>query len=411
MNTLLIVGLAIALSFAAGWLIHKLKLPMVTGYVMMGVVLGSSVLGLFNAEALGRVRVVSDLALGVIAFSIGGELRRDVFRKLGKSIFCIVLLETFGTFVLVSGAMFFLTRQIHIALILGAVSAATAPAATVAVLRQYRAKGPLTTTILAVVGIDDAMALIIYAFASSIAKAFIGDGERLVLSGMVLTPAIEIFGAIGVGLLMGALISLLSRGIRDQAQLLTLAASAVLICTGIAIRFHLSELLVNMALAMAFVNLAPPRRSNQVLDVVQLMGFPIIAGFFCLAGARLDIGLLPKIGWIGLVYTGTRMAGKFLGASAGAFLSKAPKSVRKYIGFSLWPQIGVALALAITVGKDFARYGDEGQSLSVLVINILLFTTLITEVIGPLMTRWAIGRAGETGTAQKSEVRSQKPEA
>ncbi|MFH1006202.1 MAG: cation:proton antiporter [Candidatus Latescibacterota bacterium] len=400
MNTLLIVGLAISLSFTAGWLIHRLKFPMVTGYVIMGVILGSSMIGLFDVRMLDQVGIVADLALGVIAFSIGGELRRDVFKQLGKSIFSIVLLETLGAFALVATAMYFLTHKIHIALILGAVSAATAPAATVAVLQQYRARGPLSTTILAVVGIDDAIALIIYAFASSIAKAFIGEGEHVALSGMVLTPIIEIFGAIGVGLLMGGLVSVLSRGMRDQAQLLTLAAGAVLISSGIAVHYHLSELLTNMALAMTFVNLGPPRRSKQVLDVVQLMGFPIIAGFFCLAGARLDIGLLPKIGWIGLVYAVTRMAGKLLGASAGAYLSKAPESVRKYIGFSLWPQIGVALALAITVGKDFDRYGSEGHFLAALVINILLFTTLITEIVGPLMTRWAIGRAGEIGAAR-----------
>lgn len=401
MNALLIVGLAIALSFGAGWLIHKLKLPMVTGYVLVGVLLGSSVIGLFNTRALDRVGIVSDLALGVIAFSIGGQLKRDVFKKLGKSILYIVLLEALGAFVLVTTAMWFMTHKLYMALILGAVSAATAPAATVAVLQQYRAKGPLTTTILAVVGIDDAIALIIYAFASSIAKLFIGGGERFSLSAVVFAPFIEIFGALAIGLLMGGIVSVLSRSIRNQAQLLTLAASAILICSGIALRFHLSELLANMALAMAFVNLAPRRRGNQVLDVVQLVGFPIIAGFFCLAGARLDIGLLPKIGWIGIVYTFVRMTGKSLGASAGAHLAKAPAPVRKYIGFSLWPQIGVALALAIIAGKDFAPYGDRGHFLAALVINILLFTTLITEVVGPLMTRWAIGRAEEIGTDQE----------
>ena len=409
MNPLLIVGLATILSFGAGWLIHKLKFPMVTGYVLMGALLGASAIGLFNARALDQVNVVSDLALGVVAFSIGGELKRQVFKQLGKSIFSIVLFEALGAFVLVTTAMFFMTHKLYMALILGAVSAATAPAATVAVLQQYRAKGPLTTTILAVVGIDDAIALIIYAFASSIAKALIGGGEGVSLSSALLIPVVEIFGAIVVGLLMGAILSALSRKMREQAYLLTLTMGAILICSGIALRFQLSELLANMALAMAFVNLAPARRSKQVLDVVQLMGFPLIAAFFCLAGARLEIGLLPQIGWMGLVYTLTRMAGKFGGAFTGAKLSHAPQVVQKYIGLSLWPQIGVALALAIIVGKDFKFYGDEGHFLATLVINLLLFTTLITEVVGPLMTRWALGRAGETGS-RKSEASGQRPE-
>lgn len=398
MNALLIIGLAIALSFAAGRVVSLLKLPAVTGYVVMGAILGSSVLHVFTPDILDHVDVVSDLALGIIAFTIGGELKVSVFKELGKTILSIVILEVMGTFVLVTVAMLFFTHKLYIALILGAVAAATAPAATVAVLQQYRAKGPLTTTVLAVVGMDDGAALIIYGFASSVARSLIGVRHSLSVTTGLLDPLLEILGALGVGAVVGVVLGPLADRMRDQVQLLTVTVSAILICSGVAVQFHFSQLLANMALAMVFVNRSRSHTSNQVMSALHLVGFPIIAGFFCLAGARLDLSLLPKIGLMGLAYTGARMIGKYSGATLGASLVRGtPKVVREYVGLSLWPQIGVAVALAIIVGKEFRVYGEAGNALATLVINILLFTTLITEVVGPIMTRWAIHRAGEAG--------------
>lgn len=405
MNTLLTVGLTIGLGFAGGKLIYRLKLPVVTGYVLVGVVLGASLLNVLPSDAIERAGLMSDLALGVIAFTIGGELKLSTIKKLGRSILYIVLLEAFGAFALVAGVMYLMTHTVYMALILGAVAAATAPAATVTVLQQDRARGVLTTTILAVVGIDDGIALVIYGFASSLAKTLLASGEELSVIGIVLRPLLEILGAIALGVAAGAVMSYLARRMRDQAQLLTLAASALLICSGIAVKLHLSELLTGMALAMTFVNLSASYRSNQILDALRLIGFPIIAGFFCLAGTRLNVGLIPKIGLIGLLYTGARMAGKYGGATLGAHLSRAPEVVRRYVGFSLWPQIGVAVALAIIVEKEFVKYGTQGRELSMLVINVLLFTTLITEIIGPAMTRWAIRRAGEADVSEAGKRR------
>lgn len=402
MNVLLVVGLAIALSFAAGRLIHLLRLPAVTGYVVMGAILGSSVLRVFTPHLLDRVDVISDLALGVIAFTIGGELKIRVFKALGKTILYIATLEVIGAFVLVAAAMLLFTHTLYIALILGAVAAATAPAATVAVLQQYRARGPLTTTILAVVGLDDGAALVIYGFASSIARSLIGAKHSLSVATDLFDPLLEILGALGTGAVIGVMLSAIAGHMRDQVQLLTVAVSAIFICSGIAAQFHFSQLLSNMALAMTFVNRSRSHVSSQVLSALHLVGFPIIAGFFCLAGARLNVRLLPQIGLIGLVYTVARMIGKYSGATLGAFLVKGtPKVVRKYVGLSLWPQIGVAVALAIIVGKEFRVYGETGNALATLVIHILLFTTLITEVVGPIMTRWAVHRAGEAGAGER----------
>lgn len=396
LNTLLYLAIASIVAFFAKRGTSKIGLPIVTGYVISGVILGISVLKIFHLEILDRLDIVNDFALGIIGFTIGSELRKSVFKQLGKSIILIALFESVGAFIIVSVSIYIMDpSKIYQALIMGAVSSATAPAATVYVIQQYKAKGPLTSTILAVVGIDDAFALIIFVFASIVAKNMMMATHMSIVS-VIAAPVVEILSAISLGLVSSIVYVLLFRKVRFPDELLLGLSGFLLFTLGIAHQFHLSSLLAAMSFGVGVTNMNAmlTNRSTKIAETLSPLFF---AYFFIFAGAHLNIGLFPKIGFMGLIYLLARIIGKVGGASLGAIVGKAQHTVRKYIGFSLVPQVGVAIALAIVVKKEFGGgdFGEAGTNLAVLVINILLFTTIITEVLGPVLTKWALTKAGE----------------
>lgn len=396
LNTLIYLSLAALAAYVVKRTTGKIGIPIVTGYVLIGILFGISLLRIFNAEALDRLDIVNDFALGIIGFTIGTELRREVFDKLGKPILLIALFESSVAFILVTVLIYLLDpSKIYQALILGAVASATAPAATVYVIQQYKAKGPLSSTILAVVGIDDAFALIIFVFAAVISKSILKAQEISWLH-VFITPILEIIFSIVVGTLSGFVFSGLFRKVRYPDDLLLGIAAFILLILGVSQKFHLSGLLATMAFGtvVSNINSMLTNRSAKILEGVSPLLF---AYFFIFAGAHLDVGLLPRIGFMGLIYLLARAAGKVGGAVLGAILGKAPSIVKKYVGFALIPQVGVAIALAIMVKKEFggSEYGEVGMLLSSMVINILLFTTVVTEVVGPLLTKYALTKAGE----------------
>jgi Kef-type K+ transport system membrane component KefB len=398
LNSLIILAITLLMAYFVKRLSGKAGLPIVTGYVLIGVILGISLLNILHDQALHDLDLVNDLALGLIAFTIGSELRRSVFKELGRSILLIAVFEGIMAFALVTIVMFFIARdRIYQALILGAVASATAPAATVYVIQQYKAKGPLATTILAVVGIDDAIALTIFVFASAMVRSILGS-THISAGVLIFRACFEISMSLILGGLAGLIFVFLFRKVRFPDDLLLGTGAFILLNLGIAAHFHLSGMLSVMTFAamVSNLNIMLNNRSSRILE-----GFtPVLyACFFIFGGAHLNFALLPKIGWIGLAYLLSRAAGKIGGASLGAWIGKASNNIRKYIGFSLIPQVGVAIALAIMVRKEFGQpqYGAAGTELATLVINILLFTTIITEIVGPLLTRWVLGKAGEIG--------------
>ncbi|PKK89569.1 MAG: potassium transporter [Candidatus Wallbacteria bacterium HGW-Wallbacteria-1] len=393
LNVLLLLGIVIMIAWGSGKILSNFKLPAVIGYIAAGIVTGTSCFKLFGPITLGKTALLNDIALGIIAFMIGGEMNFAKMRHLGKSIITIAVFEAAGAFLLVFGASWFMIGKMHYALILGAIASATAPAATVSVISQYRAKGPLTTTILGVVGMDDAVALIIYAFASAMAMTFI-SASSVALGPVVLKAAGEVLLSLLSGISLGFVTGFGLRKLKSVDETFAVIMGVILIGEGIACQFHLSELLVVMAMAVVAANVAPARVSS-IMKGMGMLGFPLVGAFFCLAATRLDFALLPKIGGLGMVYVICRMAGKYFGARAGAALSKSPDVIRRYIGLALWPQIGVAVALAIMVERDFGSLGPAGADLSQTAINVLLFTTILTEIVGPLATRYALHRAGE----------------
>jgi Kef-type K+ transport system membrane component KefB len=376
---------------------RKIKIPEVTGYVIIGVLLGVSLLRILSPETLHNLSAISTVALGIIAFIIGSELRLSTIRKLGKSILFIVVFECLTAFAVVYGVLLALVPdKPYMALLLGAVASATAPAATVAVIKQYRTRGELTSTIMAVVGIDDALALVIYVVASGFAKAGL-QGQELHILHILGQVGLSIGESLLIGIAAAFLYRrLLSHFFRESEWIEILLAAAVLGILGISEFLGNSELLAVMVFASVVANTAPTlsKRSGQVIDSFS----PIfLAAFFILGGAHLDTRVITDIGLIGLVYFLARSAGKIGGASLGAFIGRAPKKVRGRIGFTLLPQVGVALALALSINREFTRpmYGQGGAEMAHYIINILLFTTIITEVVGPLLTRYQLRRAGE----------------
>ncbi|ENK1242763.1 cation:proton antiporter [Clostridium sporogenes] len=387
MNPFLGVGIALIVGVLFGKIMNRFKIPAVAGYIIAGLVLGVSGFNLENSIMIEKLSFIGDFALGIIAFNIGSELEVSVIKKLGKPIFIIAFFEATLAFAAVTIITLILGEKIYTALILGAVASATAPAATVMVLKEMKAKGPLTTTLLGVVAVDDAICLMIYSVASSLAKVFIANKSISAYS-IIVPPLVEIFFSLLAGFVLGAiLIYILNKCSRDS-EIQTLTLGAIIILTGLCIKFNLSSLLASMCLGITVANLSA--HSNEVFSTIENFASPVITAFFVLAGARLDIRMVPKIGILGICYLVFRMIGKVSGASLGAAISKAPETVRKYIGYGLFSQIGVAVGLAIIVSREF-----KGTGLDTKVLTILLATTIITEIIGPLSTKTAIIKAKE----------------
>lgn len=387
MNPFISVGMAIIIGVLFGKIMNKFKIPAVAGYVIAGLVLGVSCLNLISGEMSEQLSFIGDFALGIIAFNIGSELEYSVLKRLGKPIFIIAFFEAIFAFILVTLVTILLGEKIYTALILGAVASATAPAATVMVLNELKAKGPLTSTLLGVVAVDDAICLMIYAIASSLAKVFIKHTSINMYS-LIYLPIKEIVLSILSGFLLGILLVYIINRLHKDSEIQIVALGFIITLTGMAMKYNLSPLLSCMSLGIAVSNLCA--HSNEVFSTIEKFDSPIITAFFVLAGARLNISLIPKIGLLGICYLIFRIIGKVSGAYVGGIISKAPKVVKKYIGYGLFSQIGVAIGLAIIVSREF-----KGTGLDVKVLTILLATTIITEMIGPISTKQAIIKAKE----------------
>jgi len=423
MNAFLSVGVAAIAGFTMGKVMNKIKVPAVAGYVLIGFIFGGSILGVFQGPRFEflSAEVLTPLALSFIAFSIGAELQWHSLKELGKSIILISIFEAFGAFVLVGLTTYTLLpyfmkngnsyQYASIALILAAVASATAPAATLMVLQETRAKGDLTKTLMAVVAIDDAIALILYGFSSAIAKSLLSIqqiGETVsrstnqfwfnTVKHMIFVPLKELTLAVLIGIVAGVILSLIIPKVSDSRDLLIITVGILLCTTGAAVILHLDELLSCMALGVVLSN-SIPRMSSRAFRLTDSMSPPIYCMFFVLAGAHLRIGLIRVIGVLGICYVVMRISGKILGAYFGALISNAPKVVRKYLGLGLLSQIGVAIGLAMIVRQDFQNFAI-GAEMSTWVINILLLTTIFTEIIGPLCTKYAVTKAGEAGKAK-----------
>ena len=399
MNMLAVVGLTILVAYYAGHLARRGRLPSLIGYMILGVVLGSSGLGVLDSVRVERLGFLTELALGFVALSIGMELSLRTLKHLGRSIVFIILAESFGAFLLVTLAIYLVTGDAALALIFGAMAPASAPAGTVAVIQECRARGSLTQALYAVVGFDDGLAIVIFGFAAALAKSLLSHEAALADGGMVsglLTAARELGLSLCVGGVLGLALGALLQRIREKRDLLVLVFAAVLVGAGLSVQWHLSLILTNMVMGFVLVN---RQRSDLVHDVAaQLLGImPLLfIPFFCLAGAHLRMSALPALGLVGAVYIVARSCGLVGGAWVGATLGRAEAKLRKYVGFGILSQAGVAIGLSLVIARDFAEIGTaHAQRISASVLTTVAATCIFFEIVGPILAREALRRAGE----------------
>jgi len=400
LDILLVLGIALASGLIGAKIFKRLKLPQVVGYILVGAIIGTSGFGMLHHDLVDTLTPVSNFALGIIGFMIGGELKFSVFKKMGRSIFTILFAEVIISFSCVVLAVWLITGELHIALIFGALATATAPAATVDVLWEYKSSGVLSTTILAIVGLDDALALIVYGFASAYAKMLIVGSNTFSIAEVLYKPLLEIFGSMLLGIAIGSLAEKLSGRMRDDSQFLSLVFCSIMICCGISVELHLSQILACMFMGMTLANWHP-RSSERAIRVLDRVTPPIYILFFVMIGAKLNILLLPEIGLLGAAYIAARSVGKVSGVYIGASISKAEDVVRKYLGVALFSQAGIAIGLSIAIAQEFSKINAAGQALGTLVINVIAGTTFIVQIIGPPCVKYSITKAGEVGKADK----------
>ncbi|MDF2821614.1 MAG: putative Na(+)/H(+) antiporter protein [Clostridiales bacterium] len=334
------------LSLLSGKIMKKIHLPNVTGYLIFGLLAGPYCLKLLSLETIEHFSIIPEIALGLIAFSIGAEFKLSYLKQVGKAPVIIAFTEAIGAVLVVDLVLILTGNDVAFSLVLGAIAAATAPAATLMVVRQYKAKGPVTSTLLPVVAIDDAVALMAFGLSVAVAKA-ISSTSSVSLATTILDPIIEIVGALLMGAILGLILKYLAKWYTGRGNRLSASIAMVLLCIGVANMLELSSLLACMAMSAVFVNLS--NVSEPIFDQVDRITPPIFMLFFFISGAELDISVLPTVGVIGTLYVLFRVVGKVSGAALGAKLSNAAPVVRKYLGFTLIPQAGVAIGLASVV--------------------------------------------------------------
>lgn len=436
MNVLLIIAIALILGLLVTRLMKLIGLPNVTGYLIVGLIIGPYALGQFipgATEAFESLGVVSTVALGFIGFSIGVEFKISHIKEIGKSAivitFCQALLATLCVdIVLVGVGLLFkdLGMETYEAIILGAIATATAPAATLMVVRQYKAKGIVTGTLLPVVALDDAVGLIVFAISNNIALSMArnavvsGAGAGINLLDILVWPLVEIIASLAIGALIGFLLSLIPRFFKSRDNRLIASLNAVFLSLGVCelfsmlkesygCPFGLSDLLVCMMAGATFVNLRS--EATQMMEGVDRWTPVVLMLFFILSGAELNLGMFNNWGIVVciLLYVISRCCGKYFGTMLGATITKSDPKVKKYLGITLFPQAGVAIGMASMCKNEFTKlageFVDNAAAAELLknvgskIVTITMCAVLIYELIGPVLTKMALAKAGEIDPA------------
>ena len=427
MQILLTLSIALFAGLMLSRLAKILQLPAVTAYLVAGILIGPFLFGsLFIPGAEGAkyflgftkgqiessyFEIVADVALGFIAFSIGNEFRLSQLKKTGKQATIIGIFQAVITTLLVDatliGLHFLMPNVLSLpaAIVLGAVASATAPAATLMVVRQYKAKGPVTDVLLPVVALDDAVGLMLFAISFGIAKAMMAGPISLV--SVIVEPILEVVLSLVLGTVMGLLFAFFERFFHSRSKRLTMSVTFVFLTVALSmIKFDIggvhvgfSSLLVCMMLGTIFCNVCD--FSEELMDRVDRWTAPLFVIFFVLSGAELDLSVFTSISIVivGIVYIISRSIGKYSGAFVSAKMSKSESNIVRYLGITLLPQAGVALGMA---NKASAELGETGA----IVAQITLFAVLIYELVGPALTKMALLKAGEIKPDGRTSART-----
>jgi Kef-type K+ transport system membrane component KefB len=405
LSTVLVIGVVTILPFFAGRLAGRLKLPNLIGYMLIGVLMGPSALNFLTHNILDQLSFITQMVLGFVALNIGLELKFSELQKERFGLMITILAESFGAFLIVFFSLFLLTDNIALSLLFGAIAPASAPAGTVAVIKEYKAKGRLTRALYAVVGFDDGLGIILFGLAASFAKSYVIHPEindiYSILSTFMFSLK-EIGFSIAVGTLSAAIFSIILLRQKYHKTMFVFIFGFVLTVVGICEITHLSLILANMIFGIIITNTQNKEivkeLSKQLYNVLPL--FFIL--FFTLAGAHLNISLVSSLGAIGITYILARTAGLWGGAWLGAKIGKLHDSIRKYLGMGILSQAGVAIGLSLIIVEDFKGLGPllsngthVGDYIGATILNTVTATCLFFEIIGPVLTKIALTKAGE----------------
>ena len=384
MNVLLTIGIAMAAGLLVSRLARLVKLPNVTAFLVAGLVIGPCVGRIITEEQAASMNVISEAALGFIAYAIGGEFKLSYLKKIGKAPLTITFFQGMITALCVDVGLIVLGVPVPEALLLGAIALATAPAATLMVVRQYKANGPVTQMLLPVVAMDDALGLMVFSISSSVAAALLG-GEMTVQS-MLVAPLAEIVGSLALGSALGFVLGYCSRFFASRGNKLALSIALVLAGVGLCDMWGLSSLLVCMMIGAVMVNIS--QQHEVLMEQCDRFTPPLFLLFFVLSGAQLDVTVLPVVGLTGICYLLLRSIGKWCGTMLGALCVHADKNIRKYLGLTLLPQAGVAIGMSQLVSIKFPALASQ-------INTIVLAGVLVFELVGPIVTKLALTKAGE----------------
>lgn len=405
LGVLAILGICIAGGVIGAFIFQKLNMPQVVGYIVVGVLIGDTGFGLLHPDDIQALEPFNNFALGLIGFLVGGELSASIFKKYGKQFTVILLGEGITAFLLVGIAttliVYFVSHNWVVAVaagvVFGAIASATDPASTIDVLWEYRSAGVLSTAIVAIVALDDALAMTLYGLGTSIATILVQGGGESVGAALMHT-ALELFGAILLGIATGFALDAMMKYLPQNEKRLGMSIGALMICIGLSVAFHLDVILATMAVGIVLINRAP-NRSKKLFEIVRSFSTPIYVVFFVLVGARLSLGNMPAWIWLLVVaYVVMRSLGKWVGAYYGGKWSKAEKPVQNYMGMALFAQGGVAVGLSIVASHNLQHIQvTDAVTLGDMIIFTVTATTLCVQLIGPAFARLAIKKAGEIG--------------
>ena len=391
---MLYVGILIVSGMIGGKLARLLKAPSVTGYLLSGIIVGPAVLNVVTTDTLSNMSWFSNLALALIAFDIGAVFNIKNIKKLGKKIFIISIFEAGVAFIFVFIATFYLFKMsFAFSLMISAISCATAPAATIMVINQYRADGPLVKTLLTVVALDDAICIILFGISFSLSKTAI-SGEALSFLSMISAPLFEISVSLLLGGIAGLIFCLSHKYFKSDDDTLIALLGTVIVAAGVAIKFSLSPLLTCMMVGAMVANLLGDRK--RIFHLGERFCPPIFLIFFTIAGATLHLSELTHVGLLGVAYVVARSLGKIIGSALGAKLTSSPKVVSNYLGLGLLPQAGVAIGLSSIVNSSIPSIGPK-------LMTIILGGVVFFEIVGPFSAKFAIQNAGEIGKRNMHE--------
>lgn len=384
MNTILALGIISVTSIFVAKLLKKLKLPSVTGYLLAGLLIGPSVLHVITKQNISDLSFISEIALGLIAFHIGESFEIKQIKKMASSVITITFIQAFVTVIFVFVSLFLITKDSPFSLVVAAISAATAPAATIMVIKEYKAKGNLTNTLVSVVAMDDIVCIILYSISTAIAEILLSGSVSLGLA--ILYPLIEIVGSFVVGAIAGILINLMVSRNSKLESIILIPMSIILLAVGISIKFELSSLLTCVMIGAIIANRSPV--ANKIFDTVENLSTHIYLLFFTLSGTSLDLKVITSLGIVGIIYLFARSAGKISGAFIGTTLTKSESKLRKYLGFGLLPQAGVAIGLASISANTFPDMGTK-------ILNLVMAAVFVYELVGPILTKHILIKSGE----------------